>query len=183
LQAVHLSSTATSLPEQPCRYKTIQSRIETICIFVACCIFASIKNKKMTTEQNKAIVTRVNKEYIEGGNTSTVYELFAPDFINQTAPPGTPQGPEAIIFFFDNILRPAFPNLKVVIHDQVAEGDRVTTRKSFHATHKGEFFGVPATNKEVVIDVLDIIRLRDGKFLEHWGIMDTQGLMAQITSN
>ena len=76
----------------------------------------------MTTEQNKAIVTRVNKEYIEGGNTATVYELFAPDFINQTAPPSSPQGPEAIIFFFDQILRPAFPNLEVVIHDQVAEG-------------------------------------------------------------
>lgn len=135
----------------------------------------------MTPEQNKAIVTRINKEYIEGGNVQTVYEIFAEDFINQTAPPGSPQGPESIIYFFDHILRPAFPDLKVVIHDQIAEGDRVTTRKSFHATHKGEFFGVPATQKQVVIDVIDIIRLRAGKFMEHWGIMDTQGLMAQIT--
>lgn len=135
----------------------------------------------MTPEQNKAIVTRVNKEYIEGGNVQTVYEIFAKDFINQTAPPGSPQGPEAIIYFFDNILRPAFPDLKVVIHDQIAEGDRVTTRKSFHATHKGEFFGVPATQKQVVMDVIDIIRLHNGKYVEHWGILDTQGLMAQIT--
>lgn len=136
----------------------------------------------MNTEQNKAIVTRVNKEYIEGGNVSTVHEIFAPDFINQTAPPGSPQGPEAIIYFFDKVLRPAFPDLKVVIHDQVAEGDKVTTRKSFHAIHRGEFFGVPPTNKKVVMDVIDIIRLRDGKYVEHWGILDTQGLMAQITS-
>jgi predicted ester cyclase len=135
----------------------------------------------MTAEQNKAIVTRVNKEYIEGRNVNTVYEIFAPDFINQTAPPGSPQGPEAIIYFFDHILRPAFPDLKVVIHDQVAQDDKVTTRKSFHATHKGNFFGVPATNKSVVMDVIDIVRLRDGKFVEHWGILDTQGLMAQIT--
>ncbi len=136
----------------------------------------------MTPEQNKAIVTRVNKEYIEGKNVKTVYELFAPDFINQTAPPGSPHGPEAIIYFFDNILRPAFPDLKVVIHDQVAEGDRVTTRKSFHAKHSGEFFGIPATNKNVVMEVIDIIRLRDGKFIEHWGILDMQGLMAQISA-
>jgi predicted ester cyclase len=134
------------------------------------------KSVKMTTEQNKAIVTRVNKEYIEGGNVNTVYEIFASDFVNQTAPPGSPQGPEAIIYFFDNILRPAFPDLKVVIHDMV------TTRKSFNATHTGEFFGVPATNKNVVMDVIDIIRLRDGKYVEHWGILDTQGLMAQIAS-
>lgn len=135
-----------------------------------------------TTEQNKAIVTRINKEYIEGGNQNTVYEIFAPDFVNQTAPPGSPQGPEAIIFFFDQILRPAFPNLKVVIHDMVAEGDRVTTRKSFQATHTGEFFGVPATHKNVVMDVIDIVRLREGKYIEHWGILDTHGLMTQITT-
>lgn len=135
----------------------------------------------MTAEQNKAIVTRVNKEYIEGGNVNTVYEIFAPEFVNQTAPPGSPQGPEAIIYFFDQILRPAFPDLKVVIHDQIAEGDRVTTRKSFHATHQGDFFGVPATHKKVVMEVIDIIRLQDGKYIEHWGILDTQGLMAQIS--
>ena len=136
----------------------------------------------MTTEQNKAIVTRVNKEFIEGGKTETVYELFSPDFINQTAPPGSPQGPEAIIYFFDHMLKPAFPDLKVVIHEQVAEGDKVTTRKSFHATHKGEFFGVPASNKNVSMEVIDIIRLRDGKYVEHWGILDMQGLMGQITA-
>ncbi|HYV93680.1 MAG TPA: ester cyclase [Chitinophagales bacterium] len=135
----------------------------------------------MTPEQNKAIVTRINMEFIEGGNTDTVYEIFAPDFINQTAPPGSPQGPEAIIYFFNQLLKPAFPDLKVVIHDQVAEGDKVTTRKSFHATHKGEFFGIPASNKSVVMDVIDIVRLRDGKYIEHWGILDMQSVMAQIT--
>lgn len=136
----------------------------------------------MTVEQNKAIVTRINKEFIEGGNVNAVYEIFAPDFINQTAPPGSPQGPEAIIYFFNHLLKPAFPDLKVVIHDQVAEGDKVTTRKSFHATHKGEFFGVPPTNKKVVMDVIDIVRLRDGKFVEHWGILDMQNLMQQIAN-
>ncbi len=134
----------------------------------------------MNTEQNKAIVQRVNKEFIEGGNVDTVYELFAPDFINQTAPPGSPQGPEAIIYFFNHILKPSFPDLKVVIHDQMAEGDKVTTRKSFYAKHTGEFFGVPPTNKDVVMDIIDIIRLKDGKFAEHWGILDMQSLMAQL---
>ena len=64
----------------------------------------------------------------------------------------------------------------------VAEGDKVTTRKSFYATHKGEFFGVPASNKSVVMDVIDIIRLQDKKFVEHWGILDMHSLMTQIAS-
>lgn len=136
----------------------------------------------MTTEQNKAIVRRVNKEFIEGGNVNTVHEIFAPDFINHSAPAGSPQGPDAIIYFFNQLLKPAFPDLKVDIHDMIGEGDRVTTRKSFYATHKGEFFGVKPSNKSVVMDVIDIIQLRDGKYIAHWGILDMHSLMTQITS-
>ncbi len=135
----------------------------------------------MITEQNKTIVSRVNKEFIEGGNVNTVYEIFAADFINHTAPPGSPQGPDAVIYFFNQLLKPAFPDLKVEIHDMVAEGDKVTTRKSFHATHKGEFFGVKPSNKKVVMDVIDVIQLRDGKYIAHWGILDMYGLMTQIS--
>lgn len=136
----------------------------------------------MATDLNKALVHRVNKEFIEGGNVKTVYEIFATEFINHTAPQGSPQGPEAVIYFFNQLMKPAFPDLKVEIHDMVAEGDKVTTRKSFHATHKGEFFGVPPTNKRVVMDVIDIIQLRNGKYIGHWGILDMHSLMTQLTT-
>lgn len=45
----------------------------------------------MTTEKNKALVRRVNKEFIEGGNIDTFNEIFADDFVNHTAPPGSPK--------------------------------------------------------------------------------------------
>lgn len=136
----------------------------------------------MNTEQNKAVVRRVNKEFIEGGNMETFEEIFAADFINHTAPEGAPKSREGVVYFFNHLLKSAFPDLKVEIHDMVAEGDKVTTRKSFHATHHGEFYGIPPTNKRVVMDVLDIIQLRDGKFVAHWGILDTQGLLAQLNN-
>ena len=134
-----------------------------------------------TLEQNKAIVTRFNKEFIEQGSMQVFNELMSFDFINQTAPPGTPQGPEGVVYFFNQLLKPAFHDLKVEIHNHVAEGDKVTTRKSFHATHKAEFFGVPVSNKNVVMDIIDIVRLRDGKFVEHWNVLDWQAVMMQIT--
>lgn len=136
--------------------------------------------QKSTTEQNKAIVRRVNMEFIEGGNVETIYEIFADDFVNHTAPPGSPTNRDAVIYFFNQLIKPSFPDLKVEIHDMIAEGDKVTTRKSFYATHKAEFFGVPATNKRVVMEVIDIIQLRDGKYIGHWGILDFQGLMGQL---
>ena len=133
-----------------------------------------------TAEQNKATVTRFNKEFIEGGDMNVFNEIIAPDFINQTAPQGVPKGPEGVMYFFNHFLKPAFPDLKVVIHDQVAEGDKVTTRKSFYCTHKDEFLGVPATGKPIVMDVIDVIRLRDGKFVEHWNVADWQAIMMQL---
>lgn len=135
----------------------------------------------MTPEQNKSIVARFNKEFIEGGNIQAFNEIIAEDFINQTAPPGVPKGPEGVLYFFTQLLKPSFPDLKVVILDQLAEGDRVSTRKEFHATHKGEFFGIPASNKNVVMQVIDIIRLKDGKFVEHWNVLDWQHVMMQIS--
>ena len=136
----------------------------------------------MTTEQNKTLVHRVNKEFIEGGNMNTFNEIFAEDFVNHTAPPGSPKNRDGVVYFFNHLLKPAFPDLKVEIHDMVAEGDKVTTRKSFHATHMGEFFGVPATNKDVLMEVIDIIQLREGKYIGHWGILDLHSLMTQLTT-
>ena len=133
-----------------------------------------------TQDQNKAIVARFNKEFIQGGDMNAFGEIISPDFINQTAPPGVPKGPEGVLYFFNHFLKPAFPDLTVEIYDQVAEGDKVTTRKAFHATHTGEFMGVPATNKKVVMDVIDILRLRDNRLVEHWGVLDFQSVMAQL---
>ena len=135
----------------------------------------------MTTEQNKALVRRINKEFIEGGNMNTFNEIFAEDFVNHTAPPGSPENRDGVVYFFNHLLKPAFPDLKVEIHDMIAEGDKVTTRKSFYATHKGAFFGVQPTNTSVVMEVIDIIQLLDGKYIGHWGILDLHSLMAQLT--
>jgi len=107
-------------------------------------------------------------------------EIIATNFINHSAPPGVPKGPEGVLYFFNNFLKPAFPDLRVEIHDQVAEGDKVTTRKSFHATHMKEFFGIPATNKQVVMNVIDIIRLENGMFIEHWNVLDWNEVISQL---
>jgi len=136
----------------------------------------------MTPEQNKATVARFNKEFIEEGNVESFNEIISPEFVNQTAPPGVPKGPEGVMYYFNHFLRPAFPGLKVEIQRQVAENDVVTTHKVFHAVHKGEFMGIPATGREITMEVMDIIRLKDGKFVEHWNVLDWQHVIKQLTS-
>jgi predicted ester cyclase len=131
-------------------------------------------------KRNKALVARFNKEVIENGDEAAFRELIAPDFVNRTAPPGSPAGPQGMIRTFNRVLRPAFPDLRVEIHDQIAEGDKVMTRKTLRGTHRGEIFGVPATGREVRIDVIDIVRLREGRYAEHWGINTLSAVLAQL---
>ena len=133
-----------------------------------------------TEQANKATVTRFNKEVIEGGNTAAFSQIMASEFVNRSAPPGMPTGPEGMQYFFEQILRPALPDLAVDIHSQVAEGDWVTTRKTIRGTHRGPLMGLPATNKAVSIDVIDMIRLKDGRYVEHWGVTNLAEVLAQL---
>jgi steroid delta-isomerase-like uncharacterized protein len=133
----------------------------------------------MSAEHNKAIVRRMVEEAQSGHNLAAVDELFAADFIDHSVPPGLPPSREGVkmqfSMFFD-----AFPDLHVVIHDQVAEGDEVVTRKTFHGTHQGDLMGIPPSGRPIAFDVIDILRLKDGKITDHWNVVDQLSLMRQI---
>ncbi|HEY8938099.1 MAG TPA: ester cyclase [Cyclobacteriaceae bacterium] len=133
-----------------------------------------------TTEQNKAIVSRFNYEFIGQGNLKTFKEIVSDDLFNHVAMPGVSTGPDGMEHFILNVLRKGFPDIKVEIQDQVAERDLVTTRKQFTATHLGDVMGIAPSNKRVVIKVIDIIRLRDGKYIEHWGLSNFAEVLAEI---
>ena len=134
----------------------------------------------MAAEQNKALIVRFVEELFNRGNMGVVDEIFAPDFIeNEQLPPGIPEGREGVKML-PTILRSAFPDFKATIDDILAEGDKVVIRMTWSGTQKGEFMGVPATGKHVSFGVIDIIRMANGKLVEHWGQMDSMGLMQQL---
>ncbi len=133
-----------------------------------------------TTDQNKQIVARFNKEVVEQGNMESFNELVASNVINHAAPAGAPNGPESMVHFLFHVLRVGFPGITVEILDQVAEADKVTTRKILHATHTGHFMGIPPSQRKVTIHVIDIIRLHNGRYAEHWGMSNIPEIMKEI---
>lgn len=133
----------------------------------------------MDTDIIKNVVLRFNKEVIELGNIDSFNELMHPDFVNHSAPEGV-QGADGMIHTFNHILRPAIPDLKVTVFQQVAEGDLVTTRKSISGTMTGALMGFLPTNQPIHIDVIDIVRIKDGKYFEHWGINSLSAILAQL---
>lgn len=132
----------------------------------------------MSTEENKVIARRA-VEAINAGDMSVLEGLVAPDGIEHAAPPGMPPTRETAIQFL-TILRGAFPDLHYAIEDVIAEGDRVVQRSTASGTMKGEFLGMPATGKSASWTEVHIVRVKDGKIVEHWATVDQLGMLQQL---
>ncbi len=128
----------------------------------------------------KAVVRQFNEQVIMRGDRSAFDALMDPGFINRSAPQGAPNGPESMWNTFANVLRPALAGLTVVIHDQISEGDKVTTRKTISGTHNGVLMGIEATGRQIAIEVIDIVRVNDGRYAEHWGVNTLPAVLAQL---
>jgi predicted ester cyclase len=63
---------------------------------------------------------------------------------------------------------------------QVAEGELVASRIVGRGKHAGEFLGIPATNKDVETDGISIHRIRDGKIVEYWSVVDVASVLQQV---
>lgn len=136
---------------------------------------------KNQSELNKTIVQKFNKECIEIANKSSFDQLLSEQVINHSAPPNAPNGKASFDFFINNILHKGFSDLKVEILDQIAEGDLVATRKKIKGKHTGEIFGIVASQKEVEINIIDIIRLNNGQYVEHWGQSNFTDVLNEIS--
>jgi steroid delta-isomerase-like uncharacterized protein len=130
-------------------------------------------------ESTKAIMRRFWNVW-EQGNIDLLEELLAPEYINHTlATPDLPPGPEGVKEVV-SMFRSAMPDLRVVIEDMIAEGDKVATRYALEGTHRGELFGVPPTAKHLSIKSMTVERVSEGKIVEHWRVTDELDMMRQL---
>lgn len=132
----------------------------------------------MRSSENKNTVLRFNHEFLAQGNIEVLKEIIADDFVNHTAVgvPNTVEGLKQLV----SLLHLRFSNFRVEIQEMIGEGDTVATRKSVHATHTGDIMGHPATGKTVAFNVMDFVRLRDGKYVGHWGRNDIMEVIAKL---
>ncbi len=72
----------------------------------------------------------------------------------------------------------AFPDARVNVDDQVAEGDRVISRFTFRATQMAQFQGIPPLGQSVQVQMVDIARFEGGLCVERWGGLAVQLLAA-----
>jgi predicted ester cyclase len=77
-------------------------------------------------------------------------------------------------------MRVAFPDFHAEIHWQLTDGDRVTTYKTYYGRHEGPFLGVAPTHRKIHFELVDAMRVQNGKITDHWGVGNLLSLMQQI---
>ena len=127
----------------------------------------------------KAVVRRSTEEVQNRGNFDVFEELFADDFVDHTPQPDTTPDKAGVRKLYSYI-RAAFPDFHAEIHWQLADGDRVTTHKTYHGTHEGYFLGVAPTHRQIHFETVDVMRVQNGKITDHWGVGNLLSLMQQI---
>jgi steroid delta-isomerase-like uncharacterized protein len=111
--------------------------------------------------------------------------LFADDYTNHQvsaaapAPPATVSPKQGSVGFFKARLA-GMPDLKVTVEAVVASADKVAASFVYEGTHGGTYLGVPATGRKLRFTSCDIFRIKDGKLVEHWGMGDIAGQLAQL---
>lgn len=132
----------------------------------------------MSIEDNKAVAMRA-VDAINAGDMSLLESLLAPDAIEHSAPPGMPPTRDTAIQFI-SMLRSAFPDLHYTIEHVISEGDLVAQRGIGTGTMKGDMLGMPATGKSATWSEIHILRVKDGKIVEHWALTDQVGMLQQL---
>ena len=94
--------------------------------------------------------------------------------------PGAPVMDQEGFFAFLHSFAAGFPRYVHEIEEQVAEGDRVATRVTWQGTHAGEFQGIPATGRTVVMSALNLDRIENEQIVEHRVIFDVMGMLQQL---
>jgi len=129
---------------------------------------------------NKALIQRLYEEVWNNRRFEVINEIISPSHALQ-APNvgGTAVGPEA---YKRQVLRllAGYPDLRWTIEDLIAEEDKVVACWSMSGTHKGEYLGVPATNKKVSFDGITIHHVTNGKIMDSYSNWDALGMMQQL---
>ena len=130
-------------------------------------------------ESNKALIVRFDKECVETINDNLLDELVSETFVNHVAPEGA-NGRESFRHYIREVLHTGLSDIRLDTYRQIAENDFVVSQKTLTATHSGNFLGIPATGKRIEMELMEIIRLENGQYAEHWAESNLQKVLASL---
>jgi steroid delta-isomerase-like uncharacterized protein len=130
--------------------------------------------------ENKTLVRRYLEEVVSQGNLSKADEFMQPNLVFTS--PYTPEPIHGLEGFKQMIqmLRAAFPDLRITEEAALAEEDTVATRWFASGTHQGDFMGAAPSGRHFKISGMSIYRIANGKIVEGWVNDDSLGMLQQL---
>lgn len=133
----------------------------------------------MPAEQNKALARRVIEEIWNKGDYAALNQLFSPNFVFHD--PVSPRVKTRQDYeMFATAYRRAFPDLRLVIEDQIAERDLVMTWWGARGTNNGPLMGYAPTERTVSITGITLDLIQNGQIVEERVNWDALGLFQQL---
>ena len=140
----------------------------------------SIQRTKQSMEtKNKETVKQFVEEFKNRNNYAILDKILAENFVHHMPNPGLSAGKKGVVET-GQMVHSAFPDVNVKIQDWIVQEDKVVERSVVTATHKGEFFGVPATGKSVTWTETHLYYLKDGKIKEWYPEVNMLAILMQI---
>ncbi|WP_338729235.1 ester cyclase [Haladaptatus sp. DJG-WS-42] len=132
------------------------------------------------TVENKELARRFFEEVLSEKNFDKIDDLFAETYTHHDAESGRELHGRREFRKLLTKFTTAFPDVKMTIHDQLADDDHVVTRLTMTGTQTGPFGELEATGKSVSIEGIVEHRIKNGKIVEGFPQWDMLGLMRQV---
>lgn len=130
-------------------------------------------------QENKNLLLAIYKMF-ESGDVDGIEDYVHPDFVDQTQDPLIIQTGIDGLKELIRINTVAFPDLKIKVYNISAEGDLVYAHFNMSGKNSGPIRNASPTMQHIDINGVDIIRVKDGKIIEHWGYWDTLKFINQL---
>src|SRR5258706_8040830 len=150
-------------------------------LFVVCALLhtsAAAQSKKSAAAQNKMLVKKAY-DWFNSNSWDSLATIIASDYIEHNPDQGQKPGLDGLKAQFQQYYT-TFPDMKMEVKGIAAEGDRVMTRVGITGTMTGKMGDAPPNGKKMDVDMLEELRIKDGKMVERWGVFDAMKMMTQL---
>lgn len=141
------------------------------------CVQLETANKQLVA--NLKMYETTWDEIINKGKIDQINETNFDKNITLVTSPENVVGIEDFKAYYNNYLT-GFSNVTFTIVDAFGQGDKIVKHWNFKGTHTGEFFGIPATGKELNLDGVTLVKMKDGKIAQEQDFFDNLAFMQQL---
>jgi len=133
----------------------------------------------MGSSENRLLVRRYYEEVVSTGSVDRIPEFISPDYTEVHENRRYPLGIEGARQHLLGVRR-TYPDLRLEVVRQIAEGDLVASEVIMRGTHRGEWLGMAPTGKSVVVTAVNIDRVAEGLIVEHGGAANLLSPLLEI---